>query len=104
MRFMGQFAPFEQMSEEVSRIVDTAFTAWGTQRALPGPVMQQAEREVTSFKVLIGGRLRAGQYAVSRGQVRGGRFQRTLLRWKWRSGKDRRLERGGIRTMGPARR
>src|SRR6476660_6348298 len=74
----GQFAPFEQMSaEDFQAIVDTCFygVVYTTRAAMP---VMRKQKSGHIFQVSsVGGRPRGpGQYAVSRGQVGGGRFQR----------------------------
>ena len=74
----GQFAPFEQMSaEDFQAIVDTCFygAAYTTRAAVP---VMRKQKSGHIFQVSsVGGRHAVpGKYAVSRGQVGGGRFQR----------------------------
>jgi short subunit dehydrogenase len=68
----GQFAPFEQMSgEDFQAIVDTCFygVVYTTRAALP---VMRKQKGGHIFQPPCG----SGQYAVSRGQVGGGGFQR----------------------------
>ena len=85
----GQIAPFEQMSaEDFQAIVDTCFygVVYTTRAAVP---VMRKQKSGHIFQVSsVGGRPRgSGQYAVSRGQVGCGWFQR-------RSGDGSRAVRG----------
>jgi len=73
----GQFAPFEQMSaEDFQAIVDTCFTVVYATRAAVPVMCKQKSGHIFQVSSVGGPSRGSGQYAVSRGQVGGGRFQR----------------------------
>jgi len=87
----GQFAPFEQVSaEDFQAVVDTCFygVVYTTRAAIP---VMRKQKSGHIFQVSsVGGRHAVSrQYAVSRGQVGRGRFQRLSGAWKSRPSESR---------------